>query len=125
MSKFVDYDPLRGLETRISHHKHGDSGEQQIHYQQDVEPVLDLANIERSQGLADAHAKRKYKWGEEINLYARIPPVIIMEMKNKWGVDIFKKDHLKKAFELINREYPKLKCTEKNHRLGKETQVFT
>jgi hypothetical protein len=123
MSKFVDFDPVRGLETRISYHQHGDRGEQQVHYFQDVEPVLDLAEIERSQGLADKAAKRG-KWGEEIHLYARIPPVIIMELKNKWGCDIFKKDHLKKAFELINLHYPKLKTTEKTHRMGREQQVF-
>lgn len=124
MSKFVDYDPLRGMQTRISYHGNGDGGEQQIHYLQDVEPVMDLANIERNQGLADKQAKT-HKWGEEISLYARIPPVIIMEMKNKWGVDIFKRDHLKKAFDLINREYPAFKTTEKTHRLGKEVEIYT
>ncbi len=123
MSKFVDFDSLRGMETRISFHQHGDMGEQQIHYSQDVEPLLDLTSVERSQGLADKQAKTA-KWGEEIHLYARIPPVIILELKNKWGCDIFKKDHLKKAFEIINLHYPKLKCTEKTHRLGKEQQVF-
>lgn len=120
MAKFIDYDPLRGLKTSLSYH----TGEQQIHYEQDVEPLLDLAQIERNQGLADKAGKRG-KWGEELYLYARIPPVKILEMKYKYGVDIFKKDHLKKAFELINREYPKLKTTEKTHRMGKERQFFT
>jgi hypothetical protein len=120
MSKFVDYDPLRGIETRMSH----SVDQLAIHYQQDVEPVLDLAAIERSTGLADKKAKEA-KWGEEISLYARIPPVIILEMKHKYGVDLFKKDHLKRAFELINREYPKYKTTEKHHSLGKAgAQVF-
>jgi hypothetical protein len=123
VSKFVDFDNLRGLETRISHHAHGDSGELQIHYRQDVEPVLDLANIERNDDLADRQAKT-HKWGEEIHLYARIPPVIIMELKNKYGCDIFKRDHLKKAFELINLHYPKFKTTDKTHTLGKDKQVF-
>ncbi len=119
MSKFVDFDPMRGIETRLSYH----TGEQQVHHYQDVEPIMDLADIERSQGLSDQAAK-KHKWGEEVHLYARIPPVIIMEMKNKWGVDIFKRNHLKKAFELLNREYPKFKTTEKTHNLGKEVQVY-
>lgn len=123
MSKFVDFDPLRGLETRISHHAQGDGGELQLHYRQDVEPLLDLTEVERSQGLADKQGKT-HKWGEEIFLYARIPPVIIMEMKNKWGVDIFKRDHLKRAFEIINLHYPKLKTTEKTHNLGREAQLF-
>ncbi len=124
MSKFVDFDPMRGLETRLSYHAHGDSGEQQIHYSQDVEPLMDLTRIERTDGLADKQGK-KHKWGEEIFLYARIPPVIIMEMKNKWGVDIFKRDHLKRAFEIINQHYPALKTTEKTHNLGKQAQIYT
>lgn len=114
---------MRGLETRISHHAHGDSGELQLHYRQDVEPLMDLANAERSEGAADKQGKT-HKWGEEIFLYARIPPVIIMDMKNRFGVDIFKRDHLKKAFELINLHYPAFKTTEKTHTLGKEQQVF-
>jgi hypothetical protein len=95
----------------------------QLHYRQDVEPVLDLAEYERNNGLADKQAKT-HKWGEEIFLYARIPPVIIMALKNKHGCDIFKRDHLKKAFELINLHYPAFKTTGKTHRLGKEQQVF-
>lgn len=120
MSKFLDFDPHRGLETRMSFH----TDELQIHHLQDVEPIMDLADIERSQGLADKQGKN-HKWGEEVYLYARIPPVIIMEMKNKWGVDIFKRDHLKKAFEIINLHYPKFKTTEKTHAMGKEVQVFS
>jgi hypothetical protein len=120
MSKFVDFDPLRGIETLMSH----SVDELAIHYRQDVEPVLDLAAIERSTGVSDKMAK-KAKWGEEIHLYARIPPVIILELKHKHGVDIFKKDHLKRAFELINTEYPAFKTTEKHHSMGKDgAQVF-
>jgi hypothetical protein len=115
MSKFVDFDPLRGIETRLSH----SVDELQIHYRQDVEPVLDLAQMERNSGVSDKMAKQA-KWGEEIHLYARIPPVQILEMKHKFGVDIFKKDHLKRAFELINTEYSKYKTTEKHHSIGRD-----
>lgn len=87
-------------------------GHLQIHYRQDVEPVLELAAYERNNGLADKHGKDS---GQDVYLYARIPPVIILELKHKYGVDIFKRDHLKRAFELIEREYPRFKCTEKQH----------
>jgi hypothetical protein len=121
MAQFFDYDPVRGMTTQVDNYH----GHLQLHYEQDVEPVLDLANIERAGGHADKQAKTA-KWGEEIHLYARIPPVIILEMKYKHGVDIFKKDHMKKAFELINREYPKFKTTDKVHRMGRDgAQVFT
>jgi hypothetical protein len=51
----------------------------------------------------------------DMRLYARIPPVIVLEMRFKHGIDLFNKDHQKRAYELINREYPKLKCTDMNH----------
>lgn len=109
MPTFLDYDPLRGVE-QWQDSTYGDN-RLQIHYRQDVEPVLELAKTERINGLADKGIKN------DLWLYARIPPVVILEMKYKHGVDIFKKDHLKKAFDLINREYPHLKTTEKHHDL--------
>jgi hypothetical protein len=108
MAKFVDYDPLRGVETLEDSY----DGHIQLHYRQDVEPVLETAKTERINGLTD-HGIKNDLW-----LYARIPPVIILEMRFKYGVDIFKRDHLKRAFEIINRDYPHLKCTEKRHTLA-------
>lgn len=107
MAAFVDYDPLRGVETWAD----GDeSNRLQVHYRQDVEPVLDLTRAERNDGLSD---KRWRKSG--MALYARIPPVTILELKHKYGVDIFKKDDLPRAMRLINQEYPYLKCTDMTH----------
>lgn len=123
MSKFLEYDPVRGMHMSMDYH-HADQT-QQIHYKQDVEPVFELARAERTTGAPEAMAKKKYKWGEEIYLYARLPPVIIYELKHKYGCDIFKRDHMKRAMELINEHYPKFKCSEKNHYLGKrQAQVF-
>lgn len=108
MAKFVDFDALRGVETLEDSYE----GRIQLHYRQDVEPVLELAKAERINGLSDYGIK------EDIWLYARIPPVVILELRFKHGVDIFKRDHLKRAFQLINSEYPALKCTEKRHTLN-------
>lgn len=107
MAKFVDYDPDRGVETLEDSYE----GRLQIHYRQDVEPVLERNKMLRNDGLTD-HGIKNDLW-----LYASIPPVIILEMRFKHGVDIFKRDHMKRAFELINREYPYLKTTEKHHAL--------
>lgn len=107
MAKFVDYDPDRGVET----YEDSYDGHIQLHYRQDVEPILETAKTERINGLTD-HGIKNDLW-----LYARIPPVVILEMRFKHGVDCFKKDHLKKVFQLINTEYPHLKCTEKRHTL--------
>jgi hypothetical protein len=107
MSTFLDYDPLRGV-AQYQDSTYGDN-RLQIHYKQDVEPILEVAKTERINGLTDKGIKK------DLWLYARIPPVVILEMKYKHGVDVFKRDHMKKAFQLINSEYPYLKCTEKTH----------
>lgn len=107
MSSFVDYDPLRGVATYAD----GDeSNRLQVHYRQDVEPILDLTRAERNDGLSD---KRWKKTG--MALYARIPPVVILELKHKYGVDIFKRDDLKRAMKLIETEYPYCKSTDMVH----------
>jgi hypothetical protein len=106
MSKFVDYDPARGV---AMYEDKTTDNRVQYHYQQDVEPLLEVTKQERINGLTDKGIKN------DLWLYARIPPVVIMELKNKHGVDIFKRDHLKKAMTLINTEYPYCKTTEKHH----------
>lgn len=108
MSSFAEYNPVTGVSQHVD-----ETGDRrlQVHYSQDVEPVLELAKTERINGLTDGGIKK------DLWLYARIPPVVIMELKNKYGVDIFKRGDLKKAFQLINSEYPYLKCTEKRHTL--------
>lgn len=107
MAKFVDLDD-RGVATYEDTY----DGHLQVHYRQDVESVLEVAKTERINGLTD-HGIKNDLW-----LYARIPPVVILEMRFKHGIDVFDKNHLKRAFELINREYPYLKCTEKRHTLA-------
>lgn len=107
MAGFVDFDPVRGVETWAD----GDEWDRlQVHYRQDVEPVLEVAKTERVNGLTDRQWRKK-----GIALYARIPPVTILELRHKYGVDIFKRDHLKRAMRLIETEYPALKCTDMVH----------
>jgi hypothetical protein len=105
LSKFVEYDPLRGIETREDSYE----GRLQVHYRQDVEPVLELNKYERNNGLTDKGIK------EDFWLYARIPAVVILKLLYEYGVDINNKDHFKKALDIINRDFPYLKTTEKHH----------
>lgn len=111
MAKFIEKNES-GVETWADS-TYGDH-RQQFHYRQDVEPVLELAKYEKINGLADTKRAKE----NDVRLYARIPPVVIMELKNKYGVDIFKREHMKRAMYLINTEYPHLKCTEMNHTLA-------
>lgn len=104
MAKFVELDD-RGVAT----YEDSYDGHLQVHYRQDVEPILELNKYERINGLTDKGIK-KDMW-----LYARIPPVVVLELRFKHGIDIFDKNCTKKALEVINRDYPHLKCTEKTH----------
>lgn len=110
MASLVDIDPLRGVETWAD----GDEANRlQVHYRQDVEPVLEVAKTERVNGVSDKDWRRT-----GLALYARIPPVTILELKHKYGVDIFNRNHLKRAMQLIDTEYPALKCTDMIHRIS-------
>jgi hypothetical protein len=108
MARFLEMDPLRGVASYEDEY----DGRLQLHYRQDVEPILELAKTERINGLADKAGK-----DQELFLYARIPPVVILKLKYEYGVDIFKRDHMKKAMQIINQHFPYLKCTEKTHNL--------
>lgn len=110
MSKFLEYDSVRGV---AQYEDRTQGGNLQLHYRQDVEPVLDLAKYERTHGLSDKAGKKS-----EMHLYARIPPVVILKLKYEYGIDIYARGDLKKAFDVINRDFPYLKCTDKVHRLA-------
>jgi hypothetical protein len=47
--------------------------------------------------------------------YARVPNAIILEMKQKHGVDFFDRNDSKRMFALLNTEYSRFKTTEKKH----------
>lgn len=106
MAKFVEYQPDRGVETWEDMTV---DGRLQVHYRQDVEPLLEYTKALRNDGLTDSGIKNDF-WH-----YAQIPPVIIMKLRFEYGVDVFNNDHKKKVFEIINRDFPYLKTTEKNH----------
>ena len=107
MAKFVEIDD-RGVETWEDMY----DGKLQVHYRQDVEPLLEYTKRSRNDGLTD-HGIKNDLWH-----YAQIPPVVILEMRFKHGLDVFNRDHLKKVFALINSEYPHLKMTNKTHVLA-------
>lgn len=107
MASFAEYNPLTGVEQWVD--ATPDDNRLQVQYRQDVEPVLEVCKAERNDGLTDYGIK------QDLWLYARIPPTVILKLRFEHGVDIFKRDHLKRAFEIINRDYPYLKTTEKKH----------
>ena len=112
MASFLEYNPQTGVQqwVDVDH-----NNRLQVHYEQDVEPLIDLASHERNGNYSDT-AWRK----TGLALYARIPPVTVLELKHKYGVDLLsgKKDHMARALRIIDQDYPKLKCTEKQHRVS-------
>jgi hypothetical protein len=112
MAQFVEYDPLRGV---AQYEDRTQGGNLQLHYRQDVEPILEVAKYERDNGIADRMGKENK---QDIYLYARIPPVVILKLKYEHGLDLFNRNHLKRVMEVINSDYPYLKCTDKVHRIA-------
>lgn len=49
--------------------------------------------------------------------YAHVPNSVIVEMKQKHGVDFFDKNDAAKVFDLLNTEYAAFKTTTKTHRI--------
>lgn len=109
MSAFLEYDPVTGMEKFVDA---DDNNRLQIHYRQDVEPILDYAKEIRNSGAADKGIKNSF-WH-----YAIIPPVVEMELLVKYGLRLHNKNHQKRIFELINSEYPYCKTTDKRHYLN-------
>ena len=107
--EFLNYDPISGVKREFDFEE--DNGLIRIHSVQDVEPMLDRARELRNSGEADNGIKKSF-W-----LYAELPPVVILEMKNK-GIDIYSKDPtmIRRMFDEINANYKRFKTTYKSHR---------
>ncbi len=106
MAAFVEISPT-GVETWVD----GDEANRlQVHYRQDVEPILDYAKLIRDDGDFSAKGIKNDFW-----LYAVIPPVVILQLRHK-GIDLYRDP--KRALREINENYPHLKCTTKRHTLN-------
>jgi hypothetical protein len=111
MPAFIDKNPISGVEMLVDQNE---DPEWRIHYQQDVEPVLDYTKALRNDNLTDSGIKRDM-WH-----YASIPPVVIMKLRFEYGVDVFNRDHYPKLFQLLNTEFKYLKTTNLNHTIRKD-----
>jgi len=105
--RLLDHNPLTGEECWYEYDHHADS--MTITHTQNVDGILEFAH---GKSLSNATAKgiKNDMWH-----YARVPNAIILEMKQKHGVDFFDKSQAKKMFALLNTEYSHFKTTEKKH----------
>ena len=82
-----------------------------IHYKNpDVEPVLDYAKALR---LSAEYTKKgiKRSWMH----YCHMPTWLMVKLRFEYGVDPWDPNNKKRVFQIINRDFPALKVTEKSH----------
>jgi hypothetical protein len=109
MAQILDVNPLTGEVVTFEYHNDTDGFT--IGHHQDVTPIL-----EENKRVALDTDKHKRQAKEEWAKYATIPNVVILEWKNKYGVDFFDKNHDKRVFELLeDPEYRYLKRTTYKH----------
>ena len=107
MPEFFEYDPVTGIHTDTSYDE--STGEMTRHRSSDVEPLLDYTKAMANAGHISSDGIRDSWW-----LYAKIPPIVMLQMRAK-GIDVTNKDHEKRMFQEINTHYPHLKCTTGMH----------
>jgi hypothetical protein len=81
-----------------------------ITHTQDVTPILKMAHY-----WTNKESKTDYGIKNDMWHYARVPNIIILEMKTKHGVDFFDKNDKPRVFHLLNTEYARFKTTHKRH----------
>ena len=114
MSDFMEIDPVTGIKSRFTWNENDQ--EYLIHRVADVEPVLDFAKTVASEVGLNREDIKKGWW-----LYAKIPPIVMLQMRAK-GINLFDKNHEKRVLEEINTHYPHLKCT--TGKLGGKEKLF-
>jgi len=107
MSAWYEYDPVTGVQEKNTLDDTGNV--LTVYKQQDVQGVLDRNAELRATRATDAGIKKGF-W-----CYATIPLVTQYELLTKYGLNIHKKEHTDAIFSVINRDYPKLKTTDKTH----------
>jgi hypothetical protein len=87
------------------------SGDIRITTEQELKPFLERMKAIRQHSSDTWNKGLKESWLR----YCSIPPVVIMELKQK-GIDVFNPNDEKRMLQEINRNYPYLKTVDhKNH----------
>lgn len=112
MKLLLDYDPLSRDSVFFEFNSHDDMVT--ITHEQDVTDSLKLAHECAVDDNMTANGIKNDMWR-----YAHVPNVVIVEMKQKHGVDFFSRNDASKVFDLLNTEYKAFKTTTKTHRVRK------
>lgn len=114
MSDFFEFDPLTGIRTDFEYDEI--TGDAKFHRTQDVQPLLDYNARLRNDNMTDKGIKDSW-W-----LYAKIPPIVMLKMRNK-GINCEDGKHIDRVVKEINEHYPVLKTTQKSMG-GKTKQIY-
>ena len=106
--RILDYNPLTGERVVFQYDHHAD--QMTITHEQDVSSILKDAH---ERAISTDYTRKGMK--DELLHYARVPNSVILEMKQKHGVDFFDRSQSRKMFALLNTEYKQFKTTEKTH----------
>ena len=106
--RILDYNPLTG-ESVTFEYNHS-AKKVVINHQQNVEKIRKSVEV-----LANDTDRTNAGIKNDMWHYARVPNIVIMEMKNKHGVDFFDRNDYPKVLQLLNTEYSMWKTTHKNH----------
>jgi hypothetical protein len=116
MAEFFEYDPITGIRTDTSYDEM--TGEMTLHRSGDVETVMDFTkSMANDLGMNREGMKTGY-W-----LYAKLPPIIILQMRAK-GINVFDSNDQKKMFAEINEHYPFLKTTTGHEGARSSKQIY-
>lgn len=107
MAEFFDYNPDRGTWYEAEFDADGDLVA--FHTKQDVQPVIDYAQRQRSSGLNDKKLGDYY-----FCKYAIIPAHVEVELRQK-GINVYNPNQTKELLREINQNYPYLKTTNRTH----------
>lgn len=103
MSDFTEIDPFSGIRSDFVWNENDQ--QYSITRTADVEPVLDWTRAVQNEVGVNKEDIRKGWW-----LYAKLPPIVILQMRAK-GIDVFDQNDQARMFQEIDRSYPHLKCT--------------
>lgn len=106
--RLLNYNPLSGETVWFQYDQSIDS--MTITHEQDVSRHLDLAHARATDSEYTRKGMKADMWH-----YAHVPNTTVMQMLAEDGVDLFDRNHQKRAFELLNTKYKRCKTTEKTH----------
>jgi hypothetical protein len=106
--RLLDYNPITGEKVWFDYGRHDDR--MVITHEQDVSTSLDYSHARATDEIYTSKGIRNDMWH-----YARVPNIVILEMKSKHGVDFYDRNHAKRVFELLETEYAYCKTTTKHH----------